>query len=71
MGRGVADPLTQLKLIVGYAVVVVWVVAFGVFLFGTKRDDTALIAVQASLMVVLGALYGVSLRSRRNGHGSD
>ena len=66
-----ADPLTQLKLVVGYAVVLVWIITFGVFLFGTKRDDTALIAVQASLMVVLGALYGVSLRSRRNGHGNN
>lgn len=51
------DPQARLKRVVGYVVTMVWAITFIASVLLPHRDTTALLAVQAVMMMVAGALY--------------
>jgi uncharacterized protein (DUF697 family) len=54
----VNDPYVTLKRVVGYVVTIVWAISFLAAIVLPSHDDTVLIAVQAAMMLIAGALYG-------------
>jgi len=51
------DPLDRVKLVVAYVVAGVWAIVFIVALARPPEDSTQLLATQAAMMAIIGALF--------------
>lgn len=57
--------MDRVKLVIAYAVSAVWVVTFVLAIIFPPRNPTALLSVQAVMMVIVGSLF--AMRSSRRG----